>query len=55
MCFGGVRDFMDKVQKSTYIYNANTETAERAMNMIYEAYAFPSVYAYPWIYVCGGR
>ncbi len=38
LVFGGVRDFMDKVQKSTFIYNAITENAAPAKKMCYEVY-----------------
>ena len=46
---------MDKVQKSCYIYNALTETGNVMARMIHEAYAFPSIFLYPYVYTFGGR
>lgn len=46
---------MDKVQKSTYIYNAITETAITCSKMPYDAYAMTYLIKRPFVYACGGR
>lgn len=53
--FGGVTDSMDKISKSAFLYNPISNNVEKLQNMIFPAYAFPTILINQYLYLIGGR
>lgn len=55
LLFGGIRDFMDKAQRCTAIFNAADSSVVRCGKMRFAGYSFACLLKHPFVYVCGGR